>query len=138
MYPLKAPFVTKGYFFGKIALADAKVIWAQVTKNKHNKETLVLLAKKDSFVSIHPNHITFQIIEEKKVNRKNMPQTCRLIVDDPQLHLDVEFTSQTYHHIGILAAHYYRYHEKYTGTYQLNGETNRIDLIDVAEYLTFF
>jgi len=138
MYPLKAPFVTKGYFFGKIPLADAKVIWAQVTKNKHNKETLVLLAKKDSFVSIHPDHITFQIIEEKKVHRKKMPQTCNLIVNDPQLNLDVEFTSQTYHHIGILAAHYYRYHEKYIGTYQLNGETNRIDLIDVAEYLTFF
>ena len=138
IYPIKAPFVTKGYFFGKIHLPQASVIWARVIKNKQNIETLVMLAKKDTYQSIHPKYIHFTINEEKKDHRKIMPYSCTLTVDDPQFQMDVSFQPKTFHHIGILAAHYWRYHEQYKGTYSINGTKEHIDLIDVVEYLKFF
>ena len=67
-----------------------------------------------------------------------MPYQCRLIVNDPEIQLDALFTPETYHHIGILAANYWRYHLRYTGSYQLNEKKVPLDVIDIAEYLKFF
>ncbi len=137
-YPIKTPFVTKGYFFGKIHLPQASVIWARVIKNKKNIETLVMLAQKDGYRSIHPKYMHFLINEEQKDHWKKMPYSCQIVIDDPQFQMDVSFQPKTYHYIGILAAHYWRYHEHYTGSYILNNMKEKIDIIDVAEYLKFF
>ena len=138
IYPIKAPFVTKGYFFGKISLSDSYIIWAYIKKDKKHIEHLVMLAKKDEYVSIHPDNIKFSIIEEKKDHRKIMPTHCRLIVDDENLKLNIDFTPEDHHHIGILAAHYWRYHVRYTGEIQTKQEVAKIDTLGIAEYLRFF
>lgn len=138
IYPLRAPFVTRGYFFGKIPLDNAKVIWAQVQKNKHTAETLVILAENKKFTSIHPDNIQFTVEEQRKDHRKMMPYTNHLKTTDHQLTLDVRFAPESYHHIGILGAHYWRYHVKYKGTYTRENNSSTISDTDVAEYLHFF
>ena len=138
IYPIKAPFVTKGYFFGKISLSDSNIIWAYIKKDKKHIEHLVMFTKKDEYLSIHPDNIKFSIIEEKKDHRKIMPTHCRLIVDTKDLKLNIDFTSENYHHIGILAAHYWRYHVRYLGEIQTKQEVSKIDTLGIAEYLRFF
>ena len=138
IYPIKAPLVTKGYFFGKISLKDANVVWAEVKKSKSNLEHLVMLTKKDSYKSIHPDNIDFKILNKQKDHRKLMPYDCQLIVDDEDLKMNVKFSPIKYHHIGILAAHYWRYHVNYTGKIEMNQKSIEIDNIDIAEYLKFF
>lgn len=138
MYPVKSPFVNKGYFFGKIALNDATLVWAQIKKSKKNHEYLVMFAEKESFRSIQPNNIHFSVLEERKDHRKRMPYHCRLVVDDQDLQVDVEFSPVTFHHIGILAANYWRYHVHYKGNITKKKESLVVDTVDIAEYLKFF
>ena len=136
IYPLKSPFITKGYFFGKIPLGNANVIWAQVQK-KSEIQSLVILSETDSYTSIHPDKILFTV-EKCMDHGKNMPYSCRLQVDDSCLHLDVSFHPITYHYIGIPATNYWRYHMQYQGSYLFKTEKKSISEIDIAEYLSFF
>ena len=137
IYPLKAPFITKGYFFGKIPLENANAIWAQVQK-KSEMQSLVILSKPDSYTSIHPDQILFTIEKKCRDHRKTMPYSCRLQVDDSRLQLDVNFSPITYHYIGIPATNYWRYHMQYQGTYKSETKEKSISEIDIAEYLSFF
>jgi hypothetical protein len=138
IYSLKAPFITKGYFFGKIPLKNANVIWAQIKKSKHDIEKLVILVKKDTYKSISPENFQFSIDKERKDHRKMIPYQGFIKVEDSDLKLDVSFKPKAFHYIGILAAHYWRFHEIYTGSYTLKSEPVNISEIDVAEYLKFF
>ena len=129
--------LTKGYFFGKIPLENAIVIWAQVYK-KSAIQPLVILSKQDSYTSIHPDHIFFKIEKKCRDHRKNIPYDCILEVDDRCLQLNVKFSPIDYHYTGIPATKYWRYHMKYLGSYQLENQEKSISEIDIAEFLSFF
>jgi hypothetical protein len=138
IYPIKAPFVTKGYFFGKIHLENANVIWAQVQKKKSDLQSLVILAKNDSYTCIDPDKILFTIKEKRRDHRKVMPHSCHLQVDDSRLKLDVKFFPNSYHYIRIPATKYWRYHMRYNGSYKMGSTEKSFSEIDIAEFLSFF
>ena len=138
IYPIYAPFINKGYHFGKIPVDSMIVIWARVMKNRDTEELIVVLNKDQDYILIDPRDVHFTVEAQIKNHGKLMPTTCRLNVQNYLMNADIKIEPVNFHHIGVLAANYWRYHVRNIGKIQVDSVTKKIDTIEITEYLKFF
>ena len=137
IYPVYAPFITRGYNFGKIRAGIADITWARVTKSKKNDETIVVINKDDNYFSIDPSDINFQVTETVMDRKKRVPTCYKLRVNNEVINLDVKIKSIDFHHLSIPTVNYWRHHVKNIGNISINNESNKIDHLEIAEQLIF-
>ena len=138
IYPIYAPFKTKGYYFGKLEINDIHITWARVIKNRNKEQLLAIISKEGEYYNVPNKSIKFEILKEIKDNRKIMPLNCSLKIDNDIVNLKLNIKSINYHYIGILIAHYWRYHVKYTGEVKIKSNKYKIYQNEITEYLKFF
>jgi hypothetical protein len=138
IYPIYAPFKTKGYYFGKLEIDDNHITWARVIKNRDKEQLLAILSKDGEYYNIPNKSIKYEIVKQIKDHKKLMPTTCSLNINSDIIKLKLNIESINYHYIGILIAHYWRYHVRYTGEVEINSKIKKIDKFEITEYLKFF
>ena len=137
IYPLYAPFVTRGYHFGKINIDSMTITWARVMKNRGEEQVIVVFNKNGDFININPKNIYFNIEKQVKNHSKLIPESFSLRVEDDYLNLNVKMDVLNFHHIGMPMLNYWRYHLKNIGEMQIGSDSYKIDCIEISEYLKF-
>lgn len=139
IYSLFSPFFNRGYDFGKIPFDSSNIVWAEVIRNKNNKENLVVLnTEKEGFVSIPSENILIEPIKSVKNRRKKIPTCYKLNVENNNIVLDVKVESVKFHHLKIPSVNYWRHHVKNTGFIKIGSKTKKIDSFEILEQLRFF
>ena len=138
IYPIYAPFKTRGYYFGKLNINSDNLTWARVIKNRKNEQLIAVLNKKGEYFNIPQKSITYKINKEIKDHRKMIPTKCLLYINSDIIKLKLNIEPINYHYIGVLIAHYWRYHVRYTGEIEIESTKKKIDTVEITEYLKFF
>ncbi len=137
IYPIHAPFLNKGYHFGKFSVDSFDITWANIKKS-HNKEQLMVVLNNDQeYISIDPKNISYTVDKQLEDHGKIIPAKFNIKVEGKQLKLDVDIESITFHHTRIPSVNYWRYHVRNTGKIQINSVSRKIDDIEISEYLKF-
>jgi len=137
IYPIYTSLVNKGYHFGKIPINSMNITWARVTKNRADEELIVILNRNQEYISINPRDVCFTIEKQVMDHGKIIPTTCCLNVENDLLHLDVKMESINFHRISIPTVNYWRHHIRNTGTIQIDSVSQKIDNIEISEYVKF-
>ena len=138
MYPVYAPFVTKGYHFGKIPFDSMNITWANIIKRGEKRQPIIVFNKKNEYVSIDPSEIQFIIEKEIEEHKKTVPTVWRIVVDNEKLQVDVKLKSIHHHYVSIPSVHYWRHHTKNSGSIAVDSHKIKIDSYEISEYLKFF
>jgi len=138
IYPIYAPFKTKGYYFGKLDLGSDHLTWARIIKNHKKEQLLAILSKNQEYYNIPQKSISFEVLHEVKYHRKIIPTNFSLNINDDLVKLKINIKPINYHYIGVLIAHYWRYHVKYKGEIEIDSIKRKIDTVEITEYLKFF
>ena len=138
LYPITAPFTTKGYHFGKIPFGQNSFTWAHVLKSKTKTQPILIISTKDKYFSIDVNDITYTTLKHSTEHNKTIPVDWNINVEAPDIHLDVTLESLHRHYVSVPSVHYWRYHTKNTGHITMNSHNFPINNIEISEYLKFF
>ena len=137
-YPVYAPLVNRGYYFGKIPFDSMNITWAKVMKSRSNKQLLIVLNKDDEYISINNEDICFTVEKQVEDHGKLIPKIWRLNVENAFLNLDVRIESLHFHYISFPSVNYWRHHVRNIGEIKIDSFSKRIDTIGISEYLKFF
>ena len=137
-YPMYAPFVNKGYHFGKIPFDSMNITWANLTKNRRKKQLLIVLNKDNKYVSINSDDIRFTVEREVEDHGKIIPTIWRLTVENDLLYLNIKIASLHFHYIHVPTVNYWRHHVRNTGEIVIDDVSRKIDGVEISEYLKFF
>ena len=137
IYPIYAPFINRGYDFGKIRCGFCDIIWANITRSKNIKEIIIVFNQKDKSKVIPSKNVIFTVEDSIIDNRKNIPTRYHLEIKYEKLLLDAYINSINVHHIKFPSVNYWRHHAKYTGNISYNSYENKIDNIEIFEQLRF-
>jgi hypothetical protein len=137
-YLIFAPFLSRGYHFGKVPIDRFNVTWARVMKRFGSEEKLLVLNKDDEFININPKDINFIIEKHIKDHGKLIPYNSTIIVDNDNLKLKLKMEPLNLDYILMPTIKYWRYHLKYTGEIKVDSKVSKINQIDLAEFLRFF
>lgn len=138
IYPIYAPFKTRGYYFGKIDIGKNHITWARVVKNRDKEQLLAILSKSGNYYNIPKESIEFNILEQDKDHKKLIPIKSTLNINSDMIKLKLNIETINYHYIGILIANYWRYHVKYKGEVEIDSQKKQINTNEITEYLKFF
>ena len=137
-YPVYAPLVNRGYYFGKIPFDSMNITWAKVMKSRSNKQLLIVLNKDNEYISINNEDICFTVEKQVEDHGKLIPKIWRLNVENAFLNLDVRIESLHFHYISFPSVNYWRHHVRNIGEIKIDSFSKRIDVIGISEYLKFF
>ncbi len=137
-YPVYAPLVNRGYYFGKIPFDSMNITWAKVMKSRSNKQLFIVLNKGNDYISINTEDICFTVEKQVEDHGKLIPTIWRLNVENDFLNLDVRIESLHFHYISFPSVNYWRHHVRNTGEIKMDSFSKRIDAIEISEYLKFF
>jgi hypothetical protein len=138
IYPIYAPLINKGYYFGKLDINSDHLTWARVLKNHSKEQLLAIFSKNGKYYNIPQKSIDIKILKEKRDHKKLMPFKSSLNIKNDIINLKLIIEPINYHYIGILAANYWRYHVRYKGEVEIESVKKKIDKVEITEYLKFF
>ena len=105
-YPVYAPLVNRGYYFGKIPFDSMNITWAKVMKSRSNKQLFIVLNKDNEYISINNEDICFTVEKQVEDHGKLIPKIWRLNVENDFLNLDVKIESLHFHYINFPSVNY--------------------------------
>jgi hypothetical protein len=138
IYPFYTPLLNKGYHFGKIATDSSIITWANVIKNQKTQEHIVVINKEQKYITINPKDIRFTIEKQENDHGKLIPKSFCLTVETDDVKLNVRMETLQIHNIHMPMLNYWRYHLRNIGVLQIDGLSQKIDTIELSEYLRFF
>ena len=116
------------------------IVWANVIK-KTNKNDLVAIISKDkgSYYNINPEKINFKTSKYIKDHRKKMPSKFNInlqdIIQNNEIKAEIEMNVKNIHFNSVLSVPYWRFHTKNKGYISINNDKEKIDDIEIMEYL---
>ena len=133
----------KGWYWGKIMSKTLTVSWAEVIKSKTRGEILAVLSKdKNGYFSADAKKIIFKTEKYITNNRKKTPTKFTIKIDDIvnqiPVKVDVEMLAHEIHFDKVLViAPYWRYHVKAKGHICLGEYKEKVNDIQIMEFLKF-
>ncbi len=137
IYPIYASVFNKGYHFGKISKKSYILTWANITKSQKRQQKLAIFNSNKEYFSIEPDEIEYEIHQKSIDHKKEMPIKYSLKIDSKKLFLYINAESLNYHHTGIPSVNYWRYHVRNVGEIKIGSLIEKIDNIEISEYLKF-
>jgi hypothetical protein len=137
-YLIFAPFLSRGYHFGKVPIDMFNVTWARIWKRFGGEEKLLVLNKNDKYISINPKDINFTIEKQIKDHGKIIPYNYSINVNNDILKLKLKIETLNLDYLRLPTINYWRYHIKCTGEIEVDSKLRKINHIDMSELLRFF
>lgn len=142
-YTLLTPLTYgKCWYWGKIRSKNHNIVWANVVKKDDRWELLAIVNnEKKGFYNINPENIIFKPDRYILDNKKKTPTYFTLKIDDiinkTPIKADIEMKVQNMHYSSVLRSPYWRYHVQTSGFISVNGKKEKIDDIQIMEFLKF-
>ncbi len=130
------------WYWGKIRSKNFNIVWANVVKKDGRWDLLAVVNKeRDDFYNINPNNIDFKADNYIRDHRKKTPTQFKLKIDDivngASIKLDVKMKVRNLHYSSVLRSPYWRYHVDTSGFVSIDGQKERIDNVQIMEFLKF-
>lgn len=127
--------VNYGWLWGKINLDNYSVVWSSIMRTRITNEPLLVIAKEDEYINIHPDDIQFSVNDYDLDNWALIPHAINLNVNNKRVNLEVsiEVVDSHYTRRGILQ--YWRFHTKCLGFLSVDYEIEEFDTMQIAEIL---
>jgi predicted secreted hydrolase len=132
----------KCWYWGKIRSKNYNIVWANVVK-KDNIWDLLAIVNKDQkgFYNINPKNIIFKPDSYILDNKKKTPTYFTLKIDEmiDQTHIkaDIEMKVKDLHYSSVLRSPYWRYHVQTSGFISIDDNEEKIDDVQIMEFLKF-
>jgi len=128
-----------GWVWGKINSKNFTATWATIFDKKGlGQPILVVNENKKNYINIRPKDIEFIGYNSKKRNGKYIPYHFDLKAKTKNIHFDVSMDVSTVHHVKkIFIMHYWRFHVLYEGSITINGKTEKVNDVQMAEFVRF-
>ena len=128
-----------GWFWGKINFNNFTTIWATIFKTRSiGQPILVVNEIEGNYYNIKPKDITFIGSNLKNDSGKNIPYTFKLKAKTNEVDLDIDMNvTKTHHDKIMLRYHYWRYHVHCTGHIKIKNKMEKVDKLQIAEFLNF-
>ena len=128
-----------GWVWGKINSKNFTATWATIFDKKGlGQPILVVNENKKNYINIRPKDIEFIGYNSKKRNGKYIPYHFDLKAKTKNIHFDVSMDVSTVHHVKkIFIMHYWRFHVLYDGSITINGKTEKVNDVQMAEFVRF-
>ena len=137
IYNIYSPIFNQGANFGKIVADPLNVIWAQVIKNKHEIENILVINKEQEFISIPSNDIQLSVIDSVKEHGKIVPTKYKLSAQKNDIYINVEIESINRHFVSIPFVKYWRHHARNTGEIKFGSIRKIVNDIEIIDQLNF-
>ena len=128
-----------GWFWGKIYTNRYTVTWATIYKNKNIGQPLLVINENEKgYINFKPQQIKFIGDKLSIKNRKKIPQHFILEAGNNIAKLKFSMETKDLHHDTVmLRYHYWRYHLRCKGTIKFGDNVDKVDDIQIAEFLRF-
>jgi predicted secreted hydrolase len=128
-----------GWVWGKINSKNFTATWATIYDKKGlGRPILVVNENKKSYINICPKDIEFIGYNLKKRNGKYIPYHFDLKAKTKNIIFDISMDVSTSHYVKkIIIMDYWRYHVLYKGSITINGETEKVNNVQMAEFVRF-
>ena len=138
IYPIYAPFTTKGYHFARLGGNSLCITWAVVTKNRFSEGMIAILNQgKMNYLKIGSNGINFTVEESMYDRGELIPKIFSLKINNDRLQVNVTMETLAVHCIRYPTIKYWRYHLRVSGTITLGSFTEKIDSVEISELMRF-
>jgi hypothetical protein len=128
-----------GWLWGNIHTANYTLVWADILTTWYLDDPLLVINRKyNGYHNIDSEDITIRIDDIRWNHGMFIPNIFLLDVHQDDLHLHVEMKTSTLQYVSIWGViNYWRYHLDCTGQFTINGKTEQIDDIQIAEFIRF-
>jgi len=128
-----------GWFWGNIRTENYTLVWADILTTWYLDEPLLVMNRRyNGYHNIQSEDITIRVDNIRWNHGMLIPNTILLDVHKNELDLHVEMKTSTLQYVSIGGViNYWRYHLDCTGELMINGETEYIDNIHIAEFIRF-
>lgn len=128
-----------GWFWGKINFNTFTATWATIFKNKFiGQPTLVINENDKSYINILPKDIEFKGSDVRKNNRNYIPYHFDLKAKTENIDLDVSMDVSRIHYVKkMLKIRYWRFHVSCKGSITVYGKTEKVNEMQIAEFMKF-
>jgi len=132
----------KAWYWGKLRSKSFDVIFANIVKSKKKSEVLTIVVDGEKrFFNINPKKIHFEPGNHIRNNRKKIPTSFKLKIDDSventPIKIDIDMDGNNFHYNRALIAPYWRYHTKLNGSISVGKTKEKVDNTEIIEFLSF-
>ena len=143
-YSLLTPLTYgKGWYWGKIMSDTLTISWAEVIKSAYRGEILAVFSQDSKgYIPSSADKIYFKPDNFVRNHRKKMPTSFSLIINDivdgVPIKADVKMEAEEIHFDKVLIiAPYWRYHVKAKGFISVGSLKEKVNEIQIMEFLKF-
>lgn len=132
----------RAWYWGKLKSESFNVVWANIVKSKSESEYQAIISCDGGrFFDVHADKIWFSANGKKIYEKKETPTLFRLVIDDvvDGITIQAEVCCEVVgiHLDKVLGSPYWRYHVKTSGFLCVDGKTEKIDGLEIMEFLRF-
>lgn len=127
-----------GWIWSKIYSENYTIIWADVFKTKEKNFPILVFSdkQKEDFINFEPFCFKIELKDVKKQNGVKIPHGFTLSAEKNNIFINVDVKVRGIHYASVLRTiKYWRYHVKNKGVIRVGNVEEKINNIDLAEYL---
>ena len=129
------------WYWGKLRSDSLNLVWVNIVKTPKTSQIIAVANKdNDGYYNIDPKNINLKIGKFKKYNRKNVPTSYSLqiedVVKDIPIKVDAKMELKNIHYSTAFFTHYWRYHIDTSGFISIDGKKEPLNENHIMEYMT--
>ena len=129
------------WYWGKLRSDSFNLVWVNIVKTPKRSQIIAIANKdNDGYFNIEPKNIHFKIEKITKFNRKNVPASLSLqiedVVNDIPIKVDVKMELKNIHYSKAFFTHYWRYHINTSGFISIGKKKEPLNKNHIMEYMS--
>ena len=130
-----SPFISRGYFDGKIMMNNLSIVWAKLLKSRFSSKNFIVWSAEDyELISKNVSIVGKDYIIE---HGKPIPTSFLISVNRKNFSLNVTLKAKAIHFIRLPFVYYWRYHVIAEGEAKIEDKKIVIESFDIMEYMLF-
>lgn len=135
---IQARFKYLGWYWGKVTTKTVTAIWAVLFQRTLTTEPLLVISSgAETFRSIEPEEIQFQVANFSFENGRFIPRTFIIRASSQNLLLDLTMSTVSLDYKNVGPLQYWRYHVHCKGHIVVDSRVEIIDEIQINEFFRF-
>ena len=131
--------VNFGWIWGKTHAGQYTMTYSTILPTWFMPQPLLVInTDNGGYITVDSDKVDFTVSDITLKNGMFIPMSYGFHVNDDAVDIDVAMMVTDVHHVRIPGlASYWRYHVQCTGDITIDGETERIDEVQIAEFIRF-
>ena len=128
-----------GWIWGKLHSEQYTMTWSTIYKTRFMGDPILVINQKyGDHINIHPDNIDFKANEIDFQNGRLIPLSFTISAHQEDIDIHIDMKVLDVHHVRLYAIlNYWRYHIDCTGSITIDGSTDIVDDVFIAEFIRF-